>query len=519
MTGALYLAAIAISLLGIRGLVLRLGLAVQRQVIVPVTVIATSLFLLVDTLGISRGWFSTPISATVLMLPGRGPLGAGLPVEEPVLLSALAILVVVLMSARIAERRASAPPLSLARLLASIGVALFVALALVAARVGGEYTAAMLGLASGAAVAAAPLVAVSRETRRTLLIFLGLTVLFDNLMCAVGLFGYEATTRSGIALGLAPIEDLLYAAAFALVAARLSASASASGGRWWRLVLATRPISWINTGLPFAGGALAAGAGEALGTWFVPLLLWWSLGYNAFLYGINDLFDVDTDRRNPRKGGAEGALLHDRDLPHLRLLLFLSAAAVVPIALSQRIDVVAMCIVGLVAATVYSAPWLVRARAVPILDSVVSATHFVIPAVAGLLLGGRFDASWIGPLGAFFLWNVGSHVVGALQDIDADRRSGIATVGTLLGIQGGGWFAAGLYAAAAVLLLVQGAPLQRLGAALPAASVVSLLPLLIQRPSQAAARSAWRRFMLLNLFLGAGAAMLIIQGLVDAAAY
>ena len=44
-------------------------------------------------------------------------------------------------------------------------------------------------------------------------------MLFDNLMCAVGLFGYEATTRSGIAVGVAPIEDLLYATAFALVAA------------------------------------------------------------------------------------------------------------------------------------------------------------------------------------------------------------------------------------------------------------------------------------------------------------
>jgi hypothetical protein len=52
---------------------------------------------------------------------------------------------------------------------------------------------------------------------------------------------------------------------------------------------------------------------------------------------------------------------------------------------------------------------------------------------------------------------------------------------------------------------------------LPLASILSLLPLVAGRPTHQAARAAWRRFMLLNLFLGAGAAMLIIRSLVGAA--
>jgi 4-hydroxybenzoate polyprenyltransferase len=172
------------------------------------------------------------------------------------------------------------------------------------------------------------------------------------------------------------------------------------------------------------------------------------------------------------------------------------------------------CLLGLAFATAYSAPWFVRARAVPILDAVISAAHFVIPAVAGLALGGELQQAWIAPLAAFFFWNMGSHVVGALQDVDADRRSRIATVGTLLGVRGGGLFAIALYAVAGLLLLVQGEPLQRIGALLPLASILSLLPLIVGRPTHQAARAAWRRFMLLNLFLGAGAAMLIIRSLV-----
>jgi len=100
MIGALYLACIGLSVIGVHGLVKRFSLPVSRQVLLPVTVITTVAFLLVDAVGIWRGWFATPLSSTLLMLPGRGALDAGLPIEEVALLAALAALVVVLMSAR-----------------------------------------------------------------------------------------------------------------------------------------------------------------------------------------------------------------------------------------------------------------------------------------------------------------------------------------------------------------------------------------------------------------------------------
>ena len=96
--GALYLAVIGLSAIGVRGLVKRFSLPVTREVLLPVTVLTTVAFLLVDVVGIWRGWFATPLSSTLLMLPGRGALDAGLPIEEIALLAALAALVVVLMS-------------------------------------------------------------------------------------------------------------------------------------------------------------------------------------------------------------------------------------------------------------------------------------------------------------------------------------------------------------------------------------------------------------------------------------
>ncbi|MFT4285734.1 MAG: lycopene cyclase domain-containing protein [Protaetiibacter sp.] len=49
-----------------------------------------------------------------------------------------------------------------------------------------------------------------------------LTLVFDNLMIAVGLYGYPPGQLSGIRIGLAPLEDLSYpiAAALALPAIR-----------------------------------------------------------------------------------------------------------------------------------------------------------------------------------------------------------------------------------------------------------------------------------------------------------
>jgi lycopene cyclase domain-containing protein len=515
--GAIYLAVIGLSAIGVHGLVKRFSLPVSRQVLLPVTVVTTVAFLLVDAVGIWRGWFATPLSSTLLMLPGRGALDAGLPIEEVALLAALAALVVVLMSAGKSREARREGELSARRVGAAILIGITVGSGALLADIGGEYTAATAGLAAGALLLAGPLLAHSQASRWSVAIFLGLTLVFDNIMCAAELFYYSSASRSGVMLGYAPVEDVLWAAAFVLFTVQLTASAQASKGRWWRLLLSSRPVSWINTALPFAGGALAAGAGEAVGAWFLPLVIWWGVAYNLYLYGINDLYDLATDRKNPRKGGAEGALLQNSDLPTLRLLLIFAASTGALFLLTGTDAVPIWCLLGVAFATAYSAPWFFRARAVPILDAVISATHFVIPAVAGLALGGELQQAWIAPLAAFFFWNMGSHVVGALQDVDADRRSRIATVGTLFGVRGGGLFAIALYAVAGLLLLVQGEPLQRIGALLPLASILSLLPLVAGRPTHEAARAAWRRFMLLNLFLGAGAAMLIIRSLVGGA--
>ena len=73
------------------------------------------------------------------------------------------------------------------------------------------------------------------------------------------------------------------------------------------LVLASRPLSWINTALPFLAASFAAlqGLDAAVLLGFAYFLV----PYNLLMYGVNDIFDYESDLRNPRKRSAEGGLV------------------------------------------------------------------------------------------------------------------------------------------------------------------------------------------------------------------
>ena len=77
------------------------------------------------------------------------------------------------------------------------------------------------------------------------------------------------------------------------------------------LIKASRPFSWINTALPFLAAAIVAGPRTPQAVAAVAVGFLYFLGpYNLAMYGLNDLYDYESDRLNPRKGGSvEGAVL------------------------------------------------------------------------------------------------------------------------------------------------------------------------------------------------------------------
>lgn len=275
------------------------------------------------------------------------------------------------------------------------------------------------------------------------------------------------------------------------------------------LFLTSRPLSWVNTAFPFAAAYLMTtrevDAALIVGTVFflVP--------YNFAMYGINDVFDYQSDLRNPRKGGVEGALLDPR---WHRLVLLLSGVLALPfvvylVAVGSWPSWIALA-VSLFAVVAYSAAGL-RFKERPFLDSVTSSTHFVSPAVYGLLLAGAtFTPALLALLVAFFLWGAASHAFGAVQDVVADREGGIASIATVIGARRTVRLAVVLYLLAGILLLATEWP----G---PLAAVLAL-PYAINvagwwNVTDATAPDAnrgWRRFLWLNFVTGFAVTMLLI---------
>lgn len=280
------------------------------------------------------------------------------------------------------------------------------------------------------------------------------------------------------------------------------------------LLLTSRPLSWVNTAFPFAAAYLVA-SGRIDATLVVGAVFF-LIPYNLAMYGINDVFDYESDVRNPRKGGVEGALLQ----PHWhRATLIASGALALPfvvylVAAGGPASWIVLAI-SLFAVVAYSVKGL-RFKERPFLDSITSSTHFVSPAVYGLALVGAIPTPGVvAVLVAYFLWGAASHAFGAVQDIGADREAGIGSVATVIGARSTVRLAIVLYGLAGILLLVAGLLGQSaqlaVAAVLAVPYIVNALPWVdVDDENAASANRGWRRFLWLNFITGFAVTMLLI---------
>jgi 4-hydroxybenzoate polyprenyltransferase len=274
------------------------------------------------------------------------------------------------------------------------------------------------------------------------------------------------------------------------------------------LFVSSRPLSWVNTAFPFAAAYVLS---QGVDLTLVIGAIYFLIPYNLAMYGINDVFDYESDLRNPRKGGVEGAVL-DRSMH--RPTLIAVAVTNVPfivylVAVGEPLSWVVLAI-SLFAVVAYSAKGL-RFKEQPFLDSITSSTHFVSPAVYGLVLAGAaFTPELWALLGAFFLWGMASHAFGAVQDVIADREGGLASVATVIGARATVRLSVVMYVLAGVLLLFTEWPGPLAGIlALPYAVSCAIYWNITDAEAESANRG-WKRFLYLNFATGFLVTMLLI---------
>jgi 4-hydroxybenzoate polyprenyltransferase len=276
-----------------------------------------------------------------------------------------------------------------------------------------------------------------------------------------------------------------------------------------QLTLSSRPLSWINTAFPFAAAYLLTA--REIDLTLIVGTLYFLIPYNLAMYGINDVFDYESDLRNPRKGGVEGALL-DPSIHRTTLVAalvtnvpFLVYLVIVGDALSWL--VLAISVFAVIA---YSMKGL-RFKEKPFLDSLTSSTHFVSPAIYGLVLADAAftPALWL-ILASFFLWGIASHAFGAVQDVLADREGGLSSIATIIGARATTRLAVVVYLASGLLLLGTEwpGPLAALAAVPYVVSTAQWWRVTDETAEDA--NRGWKRFLLLNFVAGAIVTMLMI---------
>lgn len=266
-----------------------------------------------------------------------------------------------------------------------------------------------------------------------------------------------------------------------------------------KLFFVSRPISWVNTAFPFAAGYLVSGG--SIDPLFVIATLYFLGPYNLLMYGVNDVFDYESDIQNPRKGGIEG-MREQRSLhPAIIKAVFITNVPFL-IALFALGDLVsAAVLIGVIFFVVAYSVAKLRFKEIPVLDSITSSLHFVGPLVFALSLTGFTPYAWPYVI-AFFLWGVASQAFGAVQDIIPDRKGNLASIATVFGASATMRIAIILYVIAATIIVFQPMPYAIMGVVGLAYAFNIQKCLNLKDRDSAKANAPWRRFIWINYGVG-----------------
>lgn len=271
-----------------------------------------------------------------------------------------------------------------------------------------------------------------------------------------------------------------------------------------KLFWVSRPISWPNTSYPFLVGFLLTSlvwpSGQALTTLIIGTLYF--IGpYNLLMYGINDIYDYESDILNPRKGGVEGMRESRKFHPTIfKAIIISNVPFLTYLLLSSNWQAILVLLLVVFAAVAYSVKGL-RFKEVPFLDSITSSLHFVGPLLFAIALTGQYQVAlpWVI---AFFFWGMASHAYGAVQDIIPDRKGNLQSIATVLGARQTIWFSFILYSLAVALTLTQGVhyiPIAIVGLCY----IANCIPYLsVSDKTSAATNRGWKKFLWLNYLSG-----------------
>lgn len=212
----------------------------------------------------------------------------------------------------------------------------------------------------------------------------------------------------------------------------------------------SRPRFWLYLAGPVAVGVVYAA--DSVAGFFQPLALalfaWFLVPANLFLYGVNDIFDVDIDAENPKKGEGGREVRYTGD-GIVVMIVYLAGAVGTLFGFALTVEGIYALAAFYVLAVEYSAPPL-RFKTTPVLDSLSNGLYVLPGVVAYIAIAG--ESPPLLAVAGGWLWTMGMHTFSAVPDIEPDREAGIDTTATMLGERWTLVYCGAVWLAAAVLM-------------------------------------------------------------------
>ena len=214
--------------------------------------------------------------------------------------------------------------------------------------------------------------------------------------------------------------------------------------RW--LIKISRPRFWVYITGPFLIGVVAA---VPIQSWPLIILLgvYFTFPANLLIYGINDIFDYETDKHNPKKISYETLVKPKEQKKLWRWIAITNVPFLLLLPLlgnNGRWAIAGFLFFGVF----YSMPP-IRAKVRPLLDSIFNVLY-IFPGIVGYAVVSKTLPSLYLCLAAAF-WCMAMHAYSAVPDIEADRKAKIDTIATKLGKTGTLLFCLACYGLAAGL--------------------------------------------------------------------
>jgi 4-hydroxybenzoate polyprenyltransferase len=239
-------------------------------------------------------------------------------------------------------------------------------------------------------------------------------------------------------------------------------------------------------------------------------LLVFVVAANVLIYGVNDLADTDTDRHNDKKGSYEVRLQKQQRAATV-VACGLAFGTLVVSVIGQSMLTAVLMGIFLVLSIGYSVPPL-RFKARPLFDSV-SNVLYAMPGFIAASIWAPSSAIPVTAIAASWLWCMAMHTFSAIPDVTADKKAGLATTATWLGVRGALIYCGACWLGSAVLLGVtfSGFLYGVLFAAVLGCTYLGMIAsCLLRGASEKVAFDHYRIFPVINAAAGFGTTMVVL---------